>query len=182
MSCSTNPQDDEAKITNQLKTFCLENTKDYLSENELPEYCNCAINRIKDRKISIREIELMLSDNNLHTRLKEVLGIEISECVQDKMLSGIQNLSQKQKGKFISESTQWTAENEKKFILASKKMIPKNVLSKIDIKSYCDCMKTKAVMRFPHFDSIQHLLKNRRFDIEFESDKEYCIVNSILKK
>lgn len=164
----------------QVKSFCYENAKELLSENELSEYCECACRNINARYPNLEEVETMLEEKEMHSRLNEIIQIEISECEQEKMVSGMNQLNDEQKIHLKQDLTQWTFANEKKFIKASKNLIPKNLIGKVNMSLYCDCMKIKVMGRYPQFDSIQKFLKDRKlFESEFESDKQSCIIQSV---
>jgi hypothetical protein len=180
LACSSGKEGWDTQLRGQLNSFCLEHSKELLSENELPEYCDCACKRIESKYPAPAEVETMLEDAEMKPRLQEMLQIEISECVQEQMLSGIAKLEDNQKAKLRADLTQWNASNEKKFLKAVKSLIPKDVKSKVKMEDYCDCMKARAVQRFPQFDSITPLLKDRKiFEERFEADKQSCIVQSV---
>jgi hypothetical protein len=125
----------------------------------------------------------MLEDKEMQPRLQEMLQIEISECVQEQMLSGIAKLEDTQKAKLRADLTQWNASNEKKFIKAVKSLIPQSVKAKVDMEEYCNCMKARAVQQYPQFDSIVPFLKDRKlFEAQFEADKQSCIIQSVPAK
>lgn len=180
MSCSSSQKEWDDKLRGQLKGFCLEHAKELLSENELSEYCDCAAKRIENKYPASAEVETMLEDVAVKPRLMEIIHIEISECVQAQMLSGIAKLEESQKAKLRSDLTQWNGSNEKKFIKAVKSLIPESIKPKVNVESYCDCMKARAIQRYPQFDSIVPFLKDRRVFVErFEADKQSCIVQSV---
>jgi hypothetical protein len=183
LACSSGKQGWDDKLRGQLNSFCLEHNKELLSENELPEYCDCASKRIENKYPVPAELENMLEDSDMKPRLREILQIEISECVQEQMLSGIAKLEDAQKAKLRADLTQWNASNEKKFIKAVKSLIPQPVKAKINIDDYCDCMKARALQRYPQFDSIVPFLKDRKlFEAQFEADKQSCIIQSVPAK
>jgi|GEM_PF-5346217 len=183
LACSSGKEAWDDKLRSQLNGFCLEHSKELLSENELPEYCECASKRIERKYTTTAEVENMLEDAEMQPRLQEILQIEISECVQEQMLSGIAKLEDTQKAKLRADLTQWNTSNEKKFIKAVKSLLPKEVKMKINMDDYCDCMKARATQRYPQYDNIVPFLKDRKlFEAQFEADKQSCIIQSVPAK
>lgn len=157
---------------------CMVRAEKYLGDNEIDPYCKCVTEKLQ-KAYPKYEVLHDYSVENLEY-YQNIIDLQIALCSQEQFVKGVGALDSTKKERLQRDLTQWTPANEKKLNKAIKGILPAKLLKKIVYNDFYSCILQRARHRYPNFDSLTPLLKNKsKFEEAFLNDREACVAASI---